>query len=1070
MAVHHHDAITAWLVGLGLPVYSASFSQNHIDFDILPTLTKDDLRDLGVHSIGHRRLLLEAAQEINSGETNHKITSGSPLHWRVVTMLVCDLVGSTELAERFDSEVAREVILTVRKIVTDSVATHGGQVLLFEGDGIHVSFGYPQAQGLGAERAVRAALQILRDIKALKLIGGHRASLRIGAATGAALVQGVIAEAGNLKVDLGGEVTQVAVRAERAAPPNGLVIAASTRKMLGNLFNCHAVEHGEAQGEVASFWRVEGESSAKSRFSALRQVQGKHRLIGRESEILRLEQWLAASAKGQGSVVLLSGEPGTGKSSLAEHTIYAKGLAHKPDFLLQCSPFYVHIALYPLRFLIERLSKVQVYDSNPQNIELLRRFLSKYIEQDEAKIALIIDFIGFEQNDSGFLSSMNSLEKRNRTLRALATLIEKMANHSQMLVVEDIQWIDPTTVELLEVTLRQPFAKRWLTLMTSRDALEPGWLRRLGARHMPLGRMSHREIGLLVAQTAQPLPLPEEMLDALVERADGIPLYAEELTKGYLDQPAENRGPLPSQTGIPATLTESLYVRLDGLQHGRRVVQIGAALAREFPFVLLKALQEMPEHDLRVGLRELVEAGVLVATSGRYGAAFAFRHRLMHEAAYELLLRSERQRLHGKIAATMVADFSEVVKALPHILAFQLEGSGDLERAAAQWEAAGLRASQQSHYSEAIGFFEQALRTNAQLPEGSARDQRELSCRLALVGPMAFIHSPGDPKVVAVIDAASLVSQRLGQKSALIFTLAVRWGALGNVVSMKTNHELALQIFEFSKSGTRFERLLGHRAVGTSKVFVAELNVALHHLQKTIDLYRPDEDEVDLLTVGPSHQIVNAMVGLAQVHALKGEFDLSRQWRDRALELGRSSGRINPQYYGLVAAGCFTAWSMQDSKALADFTGQAHSLQMLHDPPFWRGHVLVYRGMVLVLEGQPERGITLAREGLARMGEVRAYWNAWHVQFAEACLLRGHFDEAAFWLASAVQLRDDGLGYLTMDAEITRLSGELAWRRDGDISVAHAAFSQAEAQARSQGAKLFEQRAIAARMALPSLA
>lgn len=1067
MAVQHQDGITAWLESLGLSDYAASFSQNHIDFDVLPTLTKDDLRDLGVRSIGHRRLLLDAAQELNSGEIHHETSSGNPLHWRVITMLVCDLVGSTELAERFDPEVAREVILTVRKMVTHSVEASQGHVLRFEGDGIHVSFGYPHAQGLGAERAVRAALQIIRDIKALNPIAGHRPRLRIGAATGLALVQDGIAEAGGLKVDIGGDVTQVAVRAERAAPPNGLVIAASTRKMLGNLFKYKALEHGELRGEVAPLWRVEGESRATSRFSALRQVPSKHRLIGRESEILRLEQWLAASESGNGSIVLLSGDSGTGKSSLVEYMIYSKGLAHKPDFLLQCSPFSVNNALYPVRYLIERLSKVHIYDSNPHNIDILRIFLSEYLDSSDEQLALIIDFLGFENPASLSLVSMNSLEKRRRTLRVLATLIEKIAEHSQMLVVEDIQWIDPTTVELLEVILRESSTKRWLTLLTSRDAVEPGWLRRLESRHIPLERMSHREIGLLVAQTARPLHLPKDTVDTLVERADGIPLYAEELTKGYLDQPADSRGPLPSQTGIPATLTESLYVRLDVLQHGRRAAQIGAAVAREFPVVILAALKEMSEHDLRKGLRELVEAGVLVSTSGRYGEAFTFRHRLMHEAAYELLLRSERQRLHGKIAATLAADFRDVVKALPHILAFQLEGAGDLERAAAQWEEAGLGASQQSHYSEAIGFFEQALRTNAQLPEGSARDRRELSCRLALVGPMAFIHSPGDPKVVAQIDAASLVSQRLGQKSALIFTLAVRWAALGNVVSMKTNHELAMQIYEFSKNGTRFERLLGHRAVGTSKVFVAELDLALHHLQQTVDLYRPDEDEVDLLTVGPSHQIVNAMVGLTEVYALKGEFELSRNWRDRALALGRSSGRINPQYYALLFAGCVTSWFMHDTKALAEFTGQVHSLQMLHDPPFWRGHVLVYRGMVLVLEGQPKRGFALAREGLARMGEVRAYWNAWQVQFAEACFLRGHFDEAEFWLNHAVQLREDGLGYLTMDAEIIRLSAELAWRRDGDISAARAALSQAEAQARSQGARLFEQRAMAARTALP---
>ncbi len=1068
MSGHQHLSIPSWLNSLGLHDYAEIFSDNHIDFDILPTLTKDDLRDLGVRSIGHRRVILDAARHVRPAEILDDTVQSKPLHWRVVTLLVFDLVGSTELAERYDPEVARDIILAVRALVTRTVEASKGHVLRFEGDGIHASFGYPHAQGLDAERAVRAALQILREIKALKPISGYRPRLRAGAATGPAIVHDAIAETGNLQIDLGGDITRVAVSAERAAPPNGLVIAASTWKMLGKLFDCRALDHSEAQGNVAPFWHVEGESRAKSRFSALRQAPGDPGLIGRESEILRLGEWLAAAEAGKGSVVLMTGEPGTGKSSLAERMIYSKGLAHKPDFLLQCSPFNVHIALYPVRYLIEHLSHVNIYDSNPHNIDILRRFISEYVELTEEQLVLLGDFLGFEHPGSHWVSSMNSLEKRRRTLRVLAILLEKIAAHSRMLIIEDIQWIDPTTVELLEMILSGPSGKGWLTLMTSRDPVEPSWLRRLGARHIALERMSHSEIARLVTQTARPLQLPKDTVHALVERADGIPLFAEELTKGYLDLPGGGLGPLPVQHSIPATLTESLYVRLDVLQHGRRVAQIGAAVGREFPFVLLAALQEVPEGDLREGLRELVEAGVLASTSGRYGEAFAFRHRLMHEAAYELLLRSERQRLHGKIAATLATDFSEVVKTLPHILAFQLAGAGDLERAAAQWEEAGLRASQQSHYSEAIGFFEQALRTNARLPESRARDLRELSCRLALVGPMVFIYSPGDPKVVAQIEAASLVSQRVNQKSALIFALAVRWGALGNIVSMKTNHELAMQIFELAKDGTRFERLVAHRAVGTSKLFVAEFDLARFHLQKAIDLYRPDEDEVDLVKVGPSHQIVNAMVGVAELYALDGDFDQARQWQSRAMAMARSSGWVNPQFNALLFAGCVTSWLMHDQQELVNVTGQAHALQLLYDPPFWRGHVMLYRGMVLLLEGHAQRGIALAREGQRHMDEVRAYWNAWQVQFAEACLMRGHLDEAAHWLTTAVELRDDGRGYLTMEAEIVRLSGELALRRDGDLAAAQVAFSEAAAIARRHGTKLFEQRALAALAALPS--
>ncbi len=1061
------NAIVTWLESLGLSAYAASFSSNHIDFDILPTLTKDDLRDLGVRSVDHRQLLLDAAQKASQIKFRPETSQDRTLHWRVVTILVFDLVGSTELAARFDPEIARDIILAMRKIVTLAVDASMGHVLRFEGDGIHASFGYPHAQGLDAERAVRAALQCLRDIKALAPIAGHQPRLRIGAATGPAIVQDSLGENDGLQVDLGGDVTRIAASAERIAPPNELIIAASTRKMLGNLFVCQALEQDGKTAAPAAFWRVEGESRARSRFSALRHLHGEYRLVGRESEISRLDTWLEAARNDKGTVVYLCGEPGLGKSSIVEHMIFTTSTAHSPDVLMQCSPFNIHVALYPVRYMIERLSGFTVYGTNAKNIESLNRFLEYHIDMFQENLVLVYEFMGLDLTATHNLPSMNSLEKRQRTLRVLATLVAALARQSRLLIIEDIQWMDPSTAELFEIVHQSAASKTWLTVLTSRDSAEPGWLRRLGTRRIELDRMSQSEIAQVVAQTAHPVALPKDALAALVARADGIPLFAEELTKGYLEPAMGAAGQPTAQATIPATLTESLYVRLDALLHGRRVAQLCAAIAREFPLMLLEALQEMPEQDLEEGLRELVEAGVLAKTSSRYGVTYQFRHRLMHEAAYELLLRSERQRLHGKIAATMLRDFAEITKTLRHTLAYQLAGAGNMEQAAMQWEEAGLQASQQSHYSEAAAYFEQALSANAEVTPSRERDVRELSYRLSLVGPLVYLYGPGDPKVVEQIEAASLLSQRVDQKSALISALAVRWGALGNVVSMASNYQLAVRIYELAKDGTRFERLVGHRAIGTSNIFVGELDMAQHHLQQAVDLYKPDEDELDLVKVGPSHQIVNAKVGLAQFYALRGDFALARHWRAEALAMARNTGRVNPQYYAVLFAGCVTAWIMRDRKALADYAGQAHALQMLHNPSFWRGHVLLFRGMVLVLEGHGARGITLAREGLTRMGEVRAYWNAWHVQFAEVCLLQGHLDEAQIWLTAAAQLRDDGLGYLTMEAEIVRLSGELAWRRDADEAAARAAFIKAEALAQSQGALLFAQRAREALAALP---
>jgi class 3 adenylate cyclase len=726
-----------------LSEYEQCFAENDVEIDVLPELTDQDLEKLGV-SLGHRRRMLRAIRELGnrSGDASPpppaRVAAEPPAHdtaeRRQLTVMFCDLVGSTMLSTRLDPEDLRSVVNAYHRCATELVERNGGFVAKYMGDGVLAYFGYPRASEYDAERAVQTGLGLVNAVPKLATSAGTPLQVRVGIATGLVVVGDLIGTGAAQEQAVVGETPNLAARLQALAQPSAVVISASTRQVTGGLFEYRDLGAVALKGfaENVQAWQVTGTGAAEGRFEALRATSTP--LVGRDEEIeLLLRRWAQVKG-GDGQVVLVCGEPGIGKSRITQ--TLAERLASEPHTRLRyfCSPHHQDSAFYPSIAQLERAASFRREDTDAQRLEKLETVLAQGTNDLSEAVPLLSDLLSIPIGDRYRPLNLTPQKRKERTLQVQLAQIEGLAARQPMLMVwEDIHWSDPTTRESLDLIIDRVPGLRVLAILTFRPEFAPPWVGRPHVTMLTLSRLPPRRRAEMITHVTGGKSLPKEIVDQIVDRTDGVPLFIEELTKTVVESDivaAEDdryalKGPV-APLAIPTSLHASLLARLDRLAPTREIAQIGAALGRSFSHELISAVAQMPRQQIDDALAQLTSAELIFRRGTPPDAEYTFKHALVQDAAYSTLLRSRRQQIHARIAVTLESQLSEMAAVQPQIIAHHCREAGLNEKAIAWWLKSGEQALAHSAMAEAAAQLQKGLEQLPTLPDNASRRQQEL--------------------------------------------------------------------------------------------------------------------------------------------------------------------------------------------------------------------------------------------------------------------------------------------------------------------------------------------------------
>ena len=987
-----------------------------------------------------------------------------------ITVLFCDLVGSTELSQALDPEDLRDLVADYQRVCLDAVSHHDGHVAQYLGDGVVVYFGFPRAHEDDARRAVRCGLDILSEMHARHGgsagSSGGRLQVRVGVHTGRVVVGTVGPQHEYLAQ---GDTPNIAARVQSEADPGTLAVSDATWRIVRGYFRGESLGERNLKGlaHPLRLWWVTGASGAESRL----EVGGAlTRYVGRAAERAALEAHWSAARAGEARFVTVLGEAGIGKSRLVQEFRRQVADPDVDQLVMRSTPYSKDSAFLPIIELIElRLDLHRSLSPEARLDRIDQRLVQLGITRPDAGV-LLAELLTIPTDGHYPPLEMSPARRRLHTLELLAAMVQGLAAQSPtILVAEDLHWADASTLEAIGMLVSSAPRLPLLGLFTARPEFEPPWVGASVPSLVEVSRLDVEEVEAMARAVANGKRIPSELVRLIGERADGVPLFVEEIARAVIESGVleehefswELTGPLPADL-IPATIDASLLARIDNLGDARPTAQLAATIGREFSYSLLAAVSERSAGSLDGDLQRIIEAGLAWQVADGDADTFVFKHALVQGAAYESLLRSDRRRFHERIARALEERFPEVAAERPELIAYHLTGAGENDQAVGFWEAAGQRALARTAMHEAAAHFGQAIASVSQLPVEPRRLERELDLQNEIAPVLMTVNGWGSTSVRQACERARDLALELGRYDKIypaawgLWTYYFLRGEMDEAaVAAQSAHDMA------EASGVAMIRLTGRHATAYTHLYRGEFEEALSEADAGLALFDLEQERVLAATFQLSSTVALRAARATSLWMLGRSAEAEREGK-QMIQLGRELDHL-PSLAAALAfqlhIGLCGGWS---AEALTERIRVADELRELcKDEGFflWYAVALTYRGAAEAREGDAAQARALMDDGLAAFVETGARLTLvpMHVMCAQARIRLGE-DEEALLLLAAAQVEADARAERMWEPEIDRVRAGILGRRD-DRVAAEDSLRRALGKARAQKASSLELRA-----------
>lgn len=1080
------NRVSSWLESLGLGVYRESFQQNAITWDILSELNDGDLASLGV-LLGHRKKLLRSIAQLSRTDESEGTkpqlvgtrqgrepspSDGERAERRQLTIMFCDLVGSTALASRLDPEDLQTAIRRFLETCSEAISRFNGYIAKYMGDGLLVYFGYPHAYEHDAERAVHAGLAVLNLVKALpreySLPQGFEIAARIGIATGHVIVGEILGQDTAKERSVFGETPNLAARLQALAEPNQLVVDSTTKRLVGSEFEFADRGVFSLKGFETSVhvWQVLSIKPSASRFESYRSDRLGN-FIGREHETaLLLGRWHEAAC-GEGQVVIICGEAGIGKSRMVRSLRDRLAEEDCRTIQFQCSPYHINTALYPAIAYLRQTAGLCGEDTPSMQRQKLDALAINSGLDDQATVSLLADLLSIPADDEHPPPNVSSEKRKEMTLEALVQQLQRLAGRCPtLIIVEDAHWLDPTTMDLLTRIIDRIQAMRVLLIITFRPDFKPVWVDYGHVTFLTLSRLPRRHSVELLASMTGGKTLPLEVERAILAKTDGIPLYIEELTNNLLESglltEEKNSFSLKAplmDLSIPDSLQALLMERIDRLGPAKEIVQMGASIGREFSYELLRETVDITEGELKSALHLLTASGLIFQEGDIPAAKYFFKHGLIQDAAYSSLPKKLRRSLHARITRALESRFAERIKTEPELLAHHYEQAGLVGPAVEYWRLAAQRDVARSANIEALSHFDRAIHVLKDLPQDSKRDHLELDLLIARGAPLLLVKGYASDDIERNYLRARTLSQEYPGSEQYFLSMWGLWvfhlvrGPLSKACT------LAESLLSWAAHQRDPDLLIrAHESAGSTYSFLGRFVEAKTHLYEAKSLYDPQRHRSQVVPYTQDPGITARMM-LARTLWILGELDEVEMLLAEAIAMARELEHPFTMAFTFATASWVYS-TLHDSPRTLSLTDEAIELSTKYSFEVPLAWAMSFQGWALAEQGK-EKGVERLVEGLSAAQKAKASLNNTYALavLAETHLRNRHIAEGLVAIQQAQALAATQ-GELCWQAELLRLKGELLLAQSGDSMIAaEQCFSEALTTAQGQHAKMLELRA-----------